>query len=314
MNKKSSLKLSKEKFIEKCSLLYNNKYDYSLVDIKNILSNIKVICPYHSVFITRISTHLRGFGCLKCLKQSKSILYYNSFIEKAKALYDCYDYSLIDKNSFFSNKKVKIICHKHGIFYQKPVMHLRSKCKKCSIEDKLLSFEEFKSKAKEIHSNKYIYDDKYICTNSFKISNKIIIICKKHGEFKQRPAAHLYSKHGCPKCRKIISKEEILWLNFLKIPEENRNKKIVVNERCFYPDGYDPINNIVYEFNGDYWHGNLDIYKPNDINKLNKKTFLDLNKEMLEKKDYLEQNGLKVISIWESEWLKIKKDIDYEKR
>lgn len=57
--------------------------------------------------------------------------------------------------------------------------------------------EEFIKKARTIHGDRFIYDKvKYISTNT-----KIIIICKKHGEFLQTPNSHLQGK-GCFSCKR----------------------------------------------------------------------------------------------------------------
>jgi hypothetical protein len=38
-------------------------------------------------------------------------------------------------------------------------------------------------------------------------------------------------------------------------------------------DGYDENTNTVYEYLGDYWHGNPEKFYPKDINRDCKKTF-----------------------------------------
>lgn len=61
---------------------------------------------------------------------------------------------------------------------------------------KRLTTEEFIRRAKSIYGNKYDYSKaKYTGSN-----NKITIICKKHGEFKQRPVHHLNKYNGCAMC------------------------------------------------------------------------------------------------------------------
>lgn len=61
-----------------------------------------------------------------------------------------------------------------------------------------LTTEEFISKAKTIHGNKYDYS---LCVYE-KSSSKVKIVCKKHGVFEQTPCNHLHLKHkqGCPVC------------------------------------------------------------------------------------------------------------------
>lgn len=67
-------------------------------------------------------------------------------------------------------------------------------CSKCSGRNK--TTEEWINEARAVHGNKYDYS-KVNYTNS---NAKIIIICKKHGEFRQRPLSHVSSGNGCPFC------------------------------------------------------------------------------------------------------------------
>lgn len=71
----------------------------------------------------------------------------------------------------------------------------------------------------------------------------------------------------------------------------------------------DPYNLlIIYELNGDFWHGNPAIFDSNDMNELAHKTFGELYAKTLKKKATLEAAGYTVISIWESDWEKLKKE------
>lgn len=57
-------------FINKCSKIHDNKYDYSFVEYINCRTKIKIICPIHGVFEQRPDSHVKGCGCKKC-KESK---------------------------------------------------------------------------------------------------------------------------------------------------------------------------------------------------------------------------------------------------
>ncbi|WP_182002737.1 hypothetical protein [Acinetobacter lactucae] len=105
-----------------------------------------------------------------------------------------YDYSLVEYVN--SNVKVKIICHKHGVFEQLPLTHCRSGCRACSNDALLnLSKDEFIIQAAKIHSNKYDYS----LSNYRSKLEEIVIICPNHGEFLQLPKLHLKG-HGCGWC------------------------------------------------------------------------------------------------------------------
>lgn len=122
------------------------------------------------------------------------------FIEKAKKIHgNKYDYSKV--NYINNNTDICIICPKHGEFRQKPKGHLEGKgCKECAkeilSEKRKMDTEEFIKRAKKIHGDKFDYSK----VNYIDSKHKVIIICTKHGEFKQKPGHHLNGQ-GCPFCR-----------------------------------------------------------------------------------------------------------------
>ena len=117
------------------------------------------------------------------------------FINRANKIHNNkYNYTKVDYNN--SKTKIKIICKVHGIFEQRPDIHLSNKgCPKCANNKKATTIKDFINKANKVHDNKYDYS--LVDYKNNKI--KIIIICPTHGEFYQNPNDHLQGR-GCPKC------------------------------------------------------------------------------------------------------------------
>ncbi len=182
-----------EEFIEKAKLKHGDRYDYSLVNYVDTKTNIDVICKVHGIYSQTSRSHLKNGGCPKCGKYSKTTDYY---VDELKVKYgNQYDFSLVVYKGIKS--KVKIICHKHGIFEKNPNDLLSgSACKKCYYESISLNRELFIEKAQAIHGNRYDYSKVEYHNNS----TNITIICPDHGEYLQKPASHLNNKH-CPKCK-----------------------------------------------------------------------------------------------------------------
>ncbi len=216
-----------------------------------------------------------------------------------------YNYDNIDFVN--CNIKIKILCPDHGIFEQRPVDHLNGdQCYKCS--NMVRTTDDFIIKANEIHNN--IYD--YSKVNYTKSHNKIIIICKNHGEFKQTANVHLKGI-GCKKCSTSgYSKICIKWLEEIMFKENifiehagNIGEKTVnINNKICRFDGYCKTNNTVYELYGDFFHGNPKIYKNNDINPLIKKSFGELYENTIEREYIIKNAGYNLITIWESDFKK----------
>ena len=88
-----------------------------------------------------------------------------------------------------------------------------------SIQSALNKTEAFKIKAKNIHKDLFNYD-KSIYINS---NTKLIITCKKCGDFEQTPSLHLLQKHGCPVCSKGVN--TMIKNNWV---EYTKNKKCIL--------------------------------------------------------------------------------------
>lgn len=43
-------KITKTEFIDRCKIIHNNYYDYSLIDYNLSTDKIKIICPEHGEF------------------------------------------------------------------------------------------------------------------------------------------------------------------------------------------------------------------------------------------------------------------------
>jgi hypothetical protein len=236
----------------------------------------------------------------------------NEFIQRAQKIHadkdglPLYDYS----SSLYKNvkSKLQIICKFHGIFLQSPNNHLKKrKCPNCANTDrtakKFSNTNSFTKKALKIHGNNYDYSTvKYITARS-----KIKIKCNKcNGVFEQTPNSHL-SGHGCSYCGYNISILETKWLDLQGLPNDGKHRNVTITTRkgnSYKVDGFNPKTNTIYEFNGDFWHGNPSRFKPTDINPKNKLTFGELYNNTLNKAEDLCNDGYAVVTIWESDFKK----------
>ena len=81
------------------------------------------------------------------------------------------------------------------------------------------------------------------------------------------------------------------------------------NNRWFYIDGYDKKTNTVYEFHGDYWHGNPAVYSAEEINNTNKKSMGSLYEATLEKERVLRELGYSYVCMWELDFIVNQKEV-----
>ena len=292
-----------EDWIEKAREVHSHKYDYSKVEYKTNKIKVTIICNEHGEFTQEPGSHLKGYGCKKCVGCYNYTT--QEWIEKAKEVHgDTYDYSKVEyKNAFV---KVFITCKEHGKFQQVPNTHLQGYgCSKCSRKSSYTT-EEWVAKAKEAHRDTYDYSKVEYKTNKV----KVCIVCKKHGLFYQTPNSHLNGKNGCPTCSKAsFSKIQIEWLNSISsnIKHALNGGEFKIPKTRYRADGYDAKTNTIYELNGDYFHGNPKFYDAEEINEVTKTKFGVLFKKTLHKEMIIRNLGYNYVCIWEHEFRKLKR-------
>lgn len=179
-----------------------------------------------------------------------------SFIKKAKKIHgDKYDYSKVDYKN--NRTKVCIICPTHGEFWQRPSKHLIGQgCPICS-GNKKMTTEEFISRAKEVHGDKYDYS-KTVCDGTH---NKTTIICPIHGEFEQMPKEHLVGK-GCNLCSNVSKRNKLKYEDNVvieKIKKEHGNKYIIPKDFS-YVNKWTKIH-LICPKHGDFYSAPFSVWK-----------------------------------------------------
>lgn len=220
------LKVNTETFLKRAYLKHGDLYDYSLVVYKKATEKVKIICKKHGVFEQTPQCHMRG-GCKKCsfekMGKSKRIDVDHFISISTKKHGDKYDYSNVSLTS--ASDIVEILCKKHGAFKQIANNHMRkSGCYKCNVSENA-SIDGFKSKAKELHGNRYDYS--LAVFNGAR--NKVDIICKKHGLFKQIASSHLKGS-GCKECAKTTSYRRS---SYVDLCSKHNGKSNIYLIKCF---------------------------------------------------------------------------------
>lgn len=152
------------------------------------------------------------------------------FVHKSIEIHgNFFDYSLLEYKN--NQNKVKIICSVHGVFELPACKHLQGRgCPNCS--GYKISNDDFVSRAKSIHGDKYDYSQ----VEYKQMHKKVKIICSVHGEFSQTPDRHLVG--GCDKCAR----------------EKWGRDKTLTNKE--FLDRSDSIHEFKYDYSlVDYKHG-----------------------------------------------------------
>lgn len=314
--------ITNSQFIINAISIHGTEFNYDKTNYINNHTKVIITCCEHGEFFQTPSAHIAlkqgcpNCGIIKCI-ESREIKYKNKELKRItpkpfttqefiqKAIYkhgNYFNYS--DINYINNHTKIIIICPKHGKFKQLPYHHLGGNgCSKCRYENLSLlqpkSTIQFITEANKIHKNKFDYS----LTDYKQANSKVIIICKYHGQFKQTPNHHLHGTE-CPVCIKRISKMEIKFLDHFNIP----NRQVYIGRKIV--DGFDPKTNTIYEYLGDYWHGNPDKYEPMEYNKICHKTHGNLHTEIMTKFNIFKNKGYNVKYIWENDWKKFNDGLD----
>jgi len=209
---------------------------------------------------------------------------------------ECGNIKEISKNSLTSGNTVSCGCfHKEQLVISAD-KHL----------NKILTTEEFIKKSKKAHGDRYDYT-KSIYHRS---TDKIIIICKIHGEFTQNASSHIQGK-GCFKCRSswgenrirlILEKNKINHCSEVSV-DGCKNKRLLKFDFGILDENNKIIGLI--EYNG-FQHYEPSKWSSNDQNS--EKRFELIKKRDLIKINYCEYNNIPLLTIpyIESKYIKNK--------
>lgn len=316
-NSIDSKRLTTEEIVSNCiEKRGKENYDYSKVVWKDSSENIDIICRKHGLFSTRYYDFIRGINCPECAKEiakekikktlsekGKAVIFNNEeFINKAKKVSPEFDYS---KTVFNGRNKSVIVIH-DGVEYPILAKNLLkgSKPFKLSIAERGVKkaqnrWKNIEDELKKIHKNKYEYSKEEIDFIKSGKANRNFILhinCKRHGVFEQTFFDHRCGS-GCKLCgienRPIINvsnaeKEIVKYIKTFYNDEIISNDKKILKGKEL--DIYIPKLNLAFEYDGLFWHNNID------------------NSYKFKK---CRENGIRLIRISEPEWLRENNKIKY---
>lgn len=283
-----SKKKTKEEIIESIKKIPNINYNLEKTIFNGSNTKVCVICPKHGEYLIRIDSLKRGCRCKKCSSRrysrtGKEIKELSNIIHKNKYSYP----NLDDDEKYTNDEKIKIICHKHGMFEQDVYSHLRGKgCWHCGHEKNRESnkrtYESFVENAQKKHNNFYLYvKDSFV-----NMQEKMKIICPKHGEFFQQPSQHLFGS-GCPICASSKLEKDILTSlekNNIRYIREATSSTLPFLKR-YRLDFYLPDYNVGIECQGLQHFKRVDFFEKKDGERMKRDNI---------KHELCKKNGIKI--------------------
>jgi hypothetical protein len=308
--------LSKQKFGE-------GLFCYDAVVFVDMMTHVTLTCPYGHVFEITPQVHLREYslgGCKDCQREkcSERMSYTQSqWIELAIAKHG--DTYLYNKVVYINSQTgVYVVCRKHGPFQVSPACHLGGTgCRKCGIERCISSKLYTEADTVEAFTNaRILHNGRYEYIRIFRDEGRLMIEmrCPTHGIISQRLDHHLHG-HGCDRCVPKHSKQQIEWLDYCSISHpgirhaENSGEYRIPGT-SYKADGFDDTDtNTVYEYQGDFWHGNPSVFNQLDVNPRTNTTYGFLYQRTQTKIADIKSRGYRVVEVWEREWVAGKKAV-----
>lgn len=274
---------------------YDGPFDLSRSVYRGMNHPTEFKCPTHGWHLMAAKYIMEGRGCVHCYREGlsrKPRLTKNKVLKRFEEAHGSkYDYSRVQYKG--QQTPVEIVCPRHGSFFQKPEYHWTgSECSSCYHEDvrgasQRLSTGEFVSRAKSVLPMFDFTGSNYVNSNV-----PVEVRCVEHDMvFHANPRGLMAGENPCPQCNHMKSKPEQDIADFLSLftTVVQRDRSIIGPKEL---DIYLPEHNLAIEYCGMYWH----THRDQADEKKNKRRHIEKHKLCAAK-------GIRLITIYETEWL-----------
>ena len=285
-------------------------------------SEIPVFCNVcRQMFVTAINDHLSGYksGCSHCSERRAWTI--ERIQEEGPKLHPTCNYSHVVPEHITdgSRSEIPVFCEICQVLFLTTILeHFYNKtgCIRCSKRERWTAI-RVKNEGPELHpSCDYSYVIPEHITDG--CDSEIPVFCKKCQRlFLVTIAHHFCDKTGCPPCNsRGYSRAQIEWIEFCMkrdgvfIHHALNGGEYSIPGTRYHVDGYYPPLKKIYEYYGDWWHGNLDKYPRDKMNTKSKKTMGELYDKTIERHKVILEKGYTIEYIWENDWIELKKKLN----
>ena len=275
-----------QKFIEESFNKSGYKVLEEYVDSK---SHMRTECPKGHTYTTTWNDFQQGCRCPFCSGRAPSM---DTMIDK----FEKNGFTVVSTKPSGCRSKVRVVCERGHIHNVSPgYLSKGIGCKLCLTESKRTPFDQV---VKEFNESGFIVLSKeYVSAHT-----PLVVECKNGHTIRKRLISVREGKE-CYQCtRKSRSKVSQRWLDGLEIPPLQREITLSVGGDRIRVDAFSPETNTVYEFLGDYWHGNPSTKNLQEVNEISGRTFQELYSQTFQRFDKLRAAGFNIIYVWENDF------------
>jgi hypothetical protein len=315
-----SKKLTTEQFITKAISIHGKKYNYSKVNYKNAKERIEIICNIHGVFLQTPDKHIYGKnGCELCgreaAKQTNLERYgteytFQSENNKNKSKLTClekYGYESHNKSAIVNTKKKLRFLERYGVENPFQSEYIKDKIKKTNIKKYGVNNNTQLNMINilPLISDKDWLFEQYIVLGktTYQIAQELNISDVTIGNYLKKHEIEVrYTVGYSMKCIKWL--ESIIQQEQIFIQHAMNGGEYQIPGTRFKVDGYCEETNTCYEFHGDLFHGNPDLFEDDARPHFYKNhlTAKELYYKTIERENKIKEMGYNLITMWENDF------------
>ncbi len=331
------MKQTLEQFLEASNIIHQNKYNYSLVVYRNTYTKVQIICPDHGPFFQVPGSHTRGAGCKMCsniARKNTNFLRYGGHPKSTKEVQDKFKKTCQERygsDSPLGSREIQAKSRStsqsrygghptqtHEVQHKKKQTNL----KRYGVEHQLQRVEA-QSKFKQTMIDRYgchaaqqhMQDSLPMVTDYDWLVNQYVNLGKSAVQIADElkigdlSVGRYLRKHNIPtRQTEMCSFKCVLWLESImesekiSIQHSQNGGEFKIPGTRWKADGYCVETNTVYEFHGDYWHGNPKMFESDAYNNSLYKTMGELYQKTIDRENTIKELGYNLVVMWENNW------------
>jgi hypothetical protein len=279
-----STQYKQDRFIRKAIAVHGDEYDYSMVEYSSPDTPVIIICSLHGAFTQSPNAHInQSCGCRLCarLKQKDNCMMQYGV-----------DHHFKDSRCREKIKQTNLERHGHENPLGSPIIKEKRKSTNLDKHGTEYHTQKHMIAILPLLNNPEWLSDQYITQNKtiVQIASELGISGFAIGLYLRKAGIEIKLNYS-------QSYKANQWLDSLGI--HIREYQYHPTNKRLKSDGYCPLTNTIYEFNGDRWHGNPET-QPQDKIFHGDITFGDKYRNTIEREEEILSLGYNLVVMWES--------------
>lgn len=307
-----------EQFIKDAILVHGDKYTYEHVMYTTNRAKVTITCPKHGTFDQSPVVHISNkTGCPACailVRQQTNMERYGargkppapeSSAKRRETNLERYGQAEVFQTDYCKAKKKQSMLDRYGVPHAMMSADIKQKRSSTCFDKWGVSTHKQKHMIECLHlldsadwlTEQYVTQSKnaYQIADSLGVERTTVLNRLKKHNIDIRPSSPFSQK--CTAWLNMIMKDEDI--SIIHAANGGEYKLPGTQLRV---DGYCASNNTVYEFYGDYWHGNPRVFDGALFNSQKKQTMKELYDKTMCREHTITKLGYNLITMWEHDF------------